>query len=117
MNNNDLRAELLRQFPVEVIEISGGPEDSYYACPTCRRAVALGTDKCVCNQVLSWKNIQQAEESKGGMRKAVIEFEVASDFTNGDCRKCPISYIGKSGTENVYECPLKMRTDCQIKLR
>ncbi len=46
MNNNDLRAELIRQFPVEVIEISGGPEDSYYACPTCRRAVALGTDKC-----------------------------------------------------------------------
>lgn len=26
---------------------------------------------------------------------AVLKFEVAGDFTKGDCRKCPLSYIAK----------------------
>lgn len=116
MDNHDLRAELIRQFPAEVVEISDGISDAYYACPTCSRTVSLGMEKCVCNQVLSWKNIQQAEAAKGGMRKAILEFEVSSDFAKGDCRKCPISYIGKEGTDNVYECPLNMRGACSLKL-
>ncbi len=116
MDNNDLRAELIRAFPAEVVELRDRKNESYYACPTCSRAVTLGMDKCICNQALSWKNIQQAEASEGGRRKAVLEFEVASDFTTGNCRKCPISYIGKNGTDNVYECPLKMRGNCRIKL-
>lgn len=116
MMENDLRQQLIRQFPAEVVEATGTMNEVYYACPTCGRAVALGTDKCTgCSQVLSWKNLNQMEAAKG-MRKAVLEFEVSADFTNGNCRKCPISYIGKSGSENVYECPLKMRGDCRIKI-
>lgn len=116
MENHDLRAELIRQFPAEVVEVSDGRDGAYYSCPTCGRAVSLGMDKCSCTQVLSWKNIQQKEAARGNGRKAVLEFEVAADFTNGNCRKCPISYIGKNGTENVYECPLKMRGACSLKL-
>lgn len=116
MQNNDLRAELIRQFPAEVVEISDGKSESFYACPICSRPVAIGTEKCVCNQVLSWKNIHLAESAKGGMRKALLEFEVPSDFVAGNCRKCPISYIGKDGTDNIYECPLNMRGNCHLKL-
>ena len=72
MQNNDLRAELIRQFPAEVVEMRDGQNEAYYACPTCSRAVSLGMDKCICNQALSWKNIQQAEEAEGGRRKAII---------------------------------------------
>ena len=116
MQNNDLRAELIRQFPAEVVEMNDGRNEAYYSCPTCGRAVSLGMDKCTCSQVLSWKNIQQEEAAMGDKRKAIIGFEVSSDFTKGNCRKCPISYIGKNGTDNVYECPLKMRGSCSIKL-
>lgn len=117
MQYDDLRAELIRQFPVEVLEVSDGKNEAYYSCPTCGRAVSLGMEKCSCNQVLSWKNIQQAEASKGENRRAVLEFDVPSDFTKGNCRKCPISYIGKNGTDNIYECPLNMRSDCKLKIK
>lgn len=116
MQNDDLRAQLIRQFPAEVIEVNDGRNDPYYACPTCGRAVASGTEKCTCNQALSWKNIQREEAVNGERKKAVIEFEVAPDFVEGDCRRCPLSYIGKSGAGNVYECPLNMRGNCRIKL-
>ena len=96
--------------------MNDGRNEAYYSCPTCGRAVSLGMDKCTCSQVLSWKNIQQEEAAMGDKRKAIIEFEVSSDFTKGNCRKCPISYLGKNGTDNVYECPLKMRGSCSIKL-
>ena len=116
MQNDDVRLQLIRQFPAEVVEASSMREGTYYACPTCGRPVALGMDKCIgCNQVLSWKNINQSM-SENGMRKAILEFEVSSDFTNGNCRKCPISYIGKSESGRVYECPLDMRGACKIKL-
>ncbi|MCI8300108.1 MAG: hypothetical protein HFI69_07135 [Lachnospiraceae bacterium] len=116
MQNDDVRAQLIRAFPAEVIEARGTRNEMYYACPTCGRAVAQGMDKCTgCSQVLSWKNINEMM-SANGMRKAVLEFEVASDFTNGNCRKCPLSYIGKGDTGNVYECPLDMRSACPIKL-
>lgn len=113
---NDIREQLIRQFPAEVVETAGAMDEMYYSCPTCGRMVSLGTDKCTgCNQILSWKNINQ-KEAESGMRKAVLEFEVSSDFVPGNCRKCPISYIGKSGTDSVYECPLKSRGSCKIQI-
>ena len=54
MQNDDVRLQLIRQFPAEVVEASSMREGTYYACPTCGRPVALGMDKCIgCNQVLS----------------------------------------------------------------
>ena len=70
---DDLRAELIKQFPSEVIETKGS-------------------------------------------KKAKIEFDVPADFTLEDCRKCPLSYIGRNGDENVYECPLQMRGSCRLEL-
>ena len=37
---DDLRAELIKQFPSEVIETKDMTGKEYYACPTCKRAVA-----------------------------------------------------------------------------
>ena len=82
---DDLRAELIKQFPSEVIETKDMTGKEYYACPTCKRAVA-------------------------------IEFDVPADFVLEDCRKCPMSYIGRNGDENVYECPLQMRGSCRLEL-
>ncbi len=113
---NDLRAELIKQFPSEVFELVDRNGAPYYACPTCKRAVSVGTDKCQgCNQVLSWENIRK-ENVKKGIIKARLEFEVPIDFAKGDCRKCPLSYIGKSGDDNVYECPLQQRGACKLEL-
>ena len=42
---DDLRAELIKQFPSEVIETKDMTGKEYYACPTCKRAVATGTEK------------------------------------------------------------------------
>ncbi len=113
---DNLREMLIRQFPAEVVEMSDPMGNIIYACPTCKRPVALGTDKCSgCGQALGWTNIKKADAAKGS-KTARLEFEVPSDFTPGDCRKCPLSYIAKEGGENVYECPLKMRTLCKLEL-
>ncbi len=112
----DLRAELIKQFPSEVIETKDMSGKEYYACPTCKRAIAVGTEKCQgCGQKLSWANIQH-EIQKKGVKKAKLEFDVPADFTNEDCRKCPLSYIGRAGDENIYECPLQMRGSCKLEL-
>ena len=104
---DDLRAELIKQFPSEVIETND---------TTCKRAVATGTEKCQgCGQKLSWDNIRHENEAKGS-KKAKIEFDVPADFALEDCRKCPLSYIGRNGDENVYECPLQMRGSCRLEL-
>ena len=72
---DDLRAELIKQFPSEVIETKDMTGKEYYACPTCKRAVATGTEKCQgCGQKLSWDNIRHENEAKGS-KKAKIEFE------------------------------------------
>jgi hypothetical protein len=111
---NDLREELIKQFPSEVIELTEASGKTYYACPTCKRAITVGAEKCSgCNQALSWENIHKEDMAKG-ISKATLEFEVASDFAPGDCRKCPLSYIAKENHENVYECPLKMRANCKL---
>lgn len=113
---DSLRQQLIRQFPADVIETVDGDGNKYYACPTCKRPITLGTDKCSsCTQVLSWDHIRK-EDAQKGSRTAMLKFEVAGDFTKGDCRKCPLSYIGKDRNENVYECPLKMRANCKLEM-
>jgi hypothetical protein len=112
----DKRDELIKQFPSDVVEILDQSGKPYYGCPTCKRAVTVGTDKCPgCGQVLAWDHIRKENQKKGTMT-AVLKFEVAGDFTKGDCRKCPLSYIAKEKNENVYECPLKMRANCKLEL-
>lgn len=113
---DDLRQQLIRQFSAEVIEMTDEKGKDCYVCPTCKRAITVGTDKCAgCSQVLSWDYIRRVEDSKG-LKKVVLEFEVPADFAKGDCRKCPLSYIGKDHNQSVYECPLKMRADCKLKM-
>lgn len=115
MLNDELREQLIKQFSAEVVETKGTMDQMYYSCPGCGRPVSKGMDKCGCGQALSWKKIKAAEGANG-VRKATLNFEVPADFSKGDCRKCPISYIGKSDGENVYECPLKMRADCRLEI-
>lgn len=75
---DNLRAELIKQFPSEVVELTEPTGKVYYACPTCKRAVAMGNDKCAgCGQVLAWDNIRK-EEMANGAKKATLEFEVLS---------------------------------------
>lgn len=112
----DIRAQLIKQFPSEVIELTDMTGAQYYACPTCRRAVAIGQAKCGgCTQTLSWDRIRRENECKG-IRKGCIEFDLPIDFTPGNCRKCPLSYIGRNVEGNVYECPLNLRGSCRIKI-
>ena len=116
MHSDDIKAQLIRQFPAEVLEQKGSMNQMYYSCPTCGRMVSLGMDKCAgCSQILSWKNINQ-KSSPNGKRKAVLEFEVMEEFNVGDCRRCPISYINPHGSESTYGCPLKMRGSCKIQI-
>lgn len=115
MMKDELREQLIKQFSAEVVETRGEMDQLYYSCPGCGRPVSKGMDKCGCGQALSWKNIKMAE-NVNGVRIAKLEFQVAADFNKGDCRKCPISYIGKSDGENVYECPLKMRGSCKLEI-
>ncbi len=114
---NDLRAQLIKQFAAEVIEIREPSGKKYYACPTCKFAVAKSDDKCPsCAQALSWQNIRVEETGPTGPKTATLTFEVPGDFALGDCRKCPLSYIAKTGLENVYECPLHNRMSCPLKI-
>lgn len=115
--HEDLRASLIKQFPSEVVELTQPNGKKYYACPTCKRAIGRSDTKCNgCLQVLSWDNIRQIEIEKTGIKTATLSFEVPGDFTKGNCRKCPLSYISKSGLENIYECPLKMRNACRLEI-
>ncbi len=114
---DDLRAQLIKQFAAEVVELTEQNGKKYYACPTCKRPVAKSEEKCLgCQQVLSWQNIRIVEQGPSGPKHAVLRFEVPSDFTPGHCRKCPLSYIAKTSGENVYECPLNNRTHCPLKI-
>lgn len=114
---DDLRAQLIKQFSAEVVELTEQTGRKYYACPTCKRAVAKSDAKCPgCAQALSWNNIRVVETGPAGPKTATLTFEVPSDFAKSDCRKCPLSYITKTTTENVYECPLNQRTNCPLKI-
>ena len=111
----DLRAQLIKQFSAEVYEITENNGNKYYACPTCKRPVAKSDLQCPgCQQSLSWQNIRKEESALCGPKNATLTFEVAGDFAAGDCRKCPLSYIAKTGNENVYECPLNRRMNCPL---
>ena len=112
----DLRAQLIKQFPSEVVETADPTGAMYYSCPSCHRPVALNQDKCgACSQALSWDNVRR-DATRSGIKVGKVEFELPLDFTKGNCRKCPLSYISKSGGENVYECPLGMRSACKIEI-
>lgn len=115
---DDLRAQLIRQFAAEVVELTEQSGKKYYACPTCKRAVAKSDEKCPqCQQVLSWNHIQVVECGPKGPKYAHLTIEVPADFVKGDCRKCPLSYIAKVNTENVYECPLNNRKQCPLEIK
>lgn len=114
--NEDIRAQLIRQFPADVVVTRGDLSEVYYTCPLCGRSVAQGMEKCTaCDQILNWSRVKE-EEAEKGMKIARLEFEVPSDFTPGDCRRCPVSFIGKSGDSRVYECPLNARGTCRLKV-
>ena len=112
----DLRKQLIRQFASEVVETTDSTGEMYYSCPSCHRPVALNQDKCItCNQVLSWENVRK-DARRSGVKIGKVEFELPLEFTKGNCRKCPLSYISKNAGENVYECPLGMRHACKIEI-
>ncbi len=114
---DDIRSQLIKQFPSEVVESTDNTGATIYVCPTCRRAITVGQPKCGgCEQVLSWDGVRR-ENMKKGIVIGTVEFELPIDFTPGDCRKCPLSYIGKSAGENVYECPMNWRGGCKMKIR
>ena len=115
---NDIRTSLNKQFPAEVVKIREQSGEEYYACPTCKRPVAMSKDKCgSCEQKLNWNSIREEEKKlAGGVRKATISFEVPADFAKSDCRKCPLSYIAKKDGNNIYECPLGLRNNCPLEL-
>ena len=111
----DLREQLIKQLPSEVVENVDATGVLYYACPTCRRPVAMRNSKCdICGQNLSWENVLKEAELRG-LKRGCIEFDLPVDFTLGNCRKCPLSYIGRSGEDSVYECPLGSRSSCKIR--
>ena len=113
-----LRTQLIKQFPAEVVIITEESGNEIYACPTCKRQVALSNEKCSsCDQKLSWENIRKIEIEKVGVKTATLSFEVPGNFVKADCRKCPISYIGKSDGESVYECPLGRRNNCPLEIK
>ncbi len=113
---DELRASLIKQFPADVVILKEQTGNEYYACPTCKRPVAMGKDKCSsCDQMLKWDNIREEEIKNVGVKNAMLTFEVPGDFVKGDCRKCPLSYISRRDGESVYDCPLNMRKDCPLK--
>ena len=115
---DDLRAQLIKQFAADVVEVTEENGRQYYACPTCKRPVSRGNGKCVsCDQVLNWDNISKEERVSVGVKKATLTFEVSGDFAKADCRKCPLSYITKKDGENVYDCPLNMRNKCPLEIQ
>lgn len=113
---DELRAQLIKQLPAEVTESVDTSGALYYACPTCHRPAALEQKKCIyCSQTLAWENIKK-ERAQNGLKRGRIEFDLPMDFTLGNCRKCPLSYIARSGDDNVYECPLGSRNACKIQV-
>lgn len=116
--HDKLREELIKQFPADVLEITEESGNIYYACPTCERAITRADNKCPgCGQALNWESIRQKEITRaGGARHATLTFEVAGDFSPGECRKCPLSYITKVNNENAYDCLLKMQGGCELEI-
>ncbi len=114
---DELRELLIKQFAADVMILIEDTGKEYYACPTCKRHVAMSNEKCPsCDQMLKWDNVRRKEIEQLGAKTAVLTFEVPGDFVKSNCRKCPISYIGKSDGENIYECPLGLRNNCPLEI-
>lgn len=114
--NDSIRGDLIKQFPADVIETEDAQRGAYYICPTCKRTVARSSKDCQnCGQKLSWEKIRREEAIKGN-KVASLSFEVPHNFKPGDCRRCPLSIIGKHDDENVYTCPINMRHGCRLKV-
>ena len=115
---DELREQLIKQFAADVVILTEDTGKEYYACPTCKRHVAMSNEKCPsCEQALKWDNVKKKEIEVLGSKTATLTFQVPGDFVKANCRKCPISYIGKSDGENVYECPLNMRNNCPLDIK
>lgn len=115
---DSLRAQLIKQFPADVMVLTDDFNKEYYACPTCKRVVAISNMKCMaCDQALKWENVRHQEMEVIGKKVATLTFEVPADFIKSYCRKCPISYIVKQDKENIYECPLGMRNNCPLDIK
>ena len=41
---DNLRAQLIKQFPADVITLVSNMGEEYYACPTCKRHLAINYD-------------------------------------------------------------------------
>ena len=111
----EVRAELIKQFPAEVVEVVQESGRTHYACPTCNRAITVGDTQCPsCNQMFSWESIRRVEAEKG-VKTATLTFEVPGDFQQGDCHRCPLSFIAKQNNNDIaYECSLRMRGGCKL---
>lgn len=114
---DDLRAQLIKQFPADAIILTSDLDEEYYACPTCKRHVAISNEKCpACDQMLKWDSVRKKEMEQQGVKVATLKFEVPGDFVKSNCRKCPISYIVRNEKESTYECPLGKRNNCPLEI-
>ena len=109
--------KLIKKFPVEPIILKNELGEDYYACPSCKRHIAISNKICpMCAQILEWDDMRKAEMDKLGSKTATLTFEVPGDFFKANCRKCPISYITKTEHELIYDCPLGMRNNCPLEV-
>lgn len=113
----DMKARLIKQFPANVIIMRNTMGEDYYACPTCKRHIAMSNMKCLsCEQALNWDDIRKEEMLQSGVKTATLKFDVPGDFFKANCRKCPLSYISKNDTGIIYECPLGKRNNCPLEI-
>ncbi|MCR5154000.1 MAG: hypothetical protein K6B75_04040 [Lachnospiraceae bacterium] len=112
---DDIRIELIKQFPAEVIRIEDRLGSDFFVCPTCKHPVTSDMKKCAgCGQVLSWANVS-SNDLLPRTKKALVHFDVPADFIKGDCRNCPIAKVKKNTIENRYECPIGTSNDCKLE--
>lgn len=114
--DNNIRLELIKQFPAEAIKIEDRIGSNFYACPTCKRPVTPDMLKCTsCGQLLKWSDKEMADVKK--TIKASVSFDVPIDFVKGNCRKCPIAKVRRNSFENNYECPLGVSSNCPVEFK
>lgn len=112
------REDIIKSLPSPVVVVVGSDGSGSYQCPGCGRSVDFNQEKCIiCSQTLSWSSLLERQAKQTGHRlKGTVTFDLPGDFTKGNCRKCPISYISKTREDNVYTCPLtgKHQEDCPV---